>query len=259
MNKIDYATGYYNDVKSIEHYQDFNTREPDYWQMHYGDRWLEIARLLDARKLLDQPTLLDVGCGLGRSLEYFNRYGLKTQGIEPNIEAAAIAQSRGLMVKRGYIGEVKGQFDIIHIEQVLSHSPEAPEIIRYAYSLLNDQGVLAIEEPNDYNVLQLKLRQALGDYWVTDDHVNYYSRESLSELVEKAGFKVEHVSVTYPMELFELAGRHYVGNDVAGASLHQEVTRMLLAMGGAVRKRFLDGFAEQGIGRDLVLYCTKGV
>lgn len=264
---INYETQYYcdkvnghGDVKTIEHYTDFNTREPDYWEMHYRDRWIEAARLLPSEVLLAGPRLLDIGCGLGRSLEHFNRYGLKAEGIEPNHEAVRIAHEKGLPVMQGYVDSLlpnDERYDIIHIEQVLSHSSDYKHILRSASHLLSDSGVLVIEEPNDCNPLQVKLRPRLGEYWRTLDHVNYFNFDSMKEALEAEGFEVRHQTATYPMELFELSGRHYVGNDEAGHALHQEVTKMLSAVGSGVRKGLLDGFASQGLGRDLVVFAQK--
>lgn len=263
MSNIDYRTGYYGTVKTIEDYQDYNEREPDYWSLHYQDRWVEAAKLLNPEVLLQRPKLLDVGCGLGRSLEYFAKYGLEVMGIEPNREVVKIAQERGWPVKQGFIDEVENfidecpSFDIIHIEQVLSHSSDYRHILECAYKLLKDDGVLIIEEPNDYNPLQMKLKIELGEYWKTLDHVNYFNFKSMSEILEAAGFEVKHKSATYPMELFELSGRHYVGDEKAGSLLHREVTKMLIGMGNKARKKLLDGFAEQGIGRDLIVWAKK--
>jgi SAM-dependent methyltransferase len=251
-----YKTEYYEKVKP--NYKDFDEFCPDYWEMTYSDRWREIVKLLPINKMTDF-TMLEVGCGLGRAMTYFKSYGVTCEGIEPSDYGVSVCKQRNLNITQGDFLNVKIDrlYDVIYFEQVLSHMPDYQLALYKAWSKLEDDGILLIEEPNDFNLLQMRLQSTLGQYWVVPDHSCYFNYESLEEACDLANFKVIKKSCTYPMELYELSGRHYVGDNEAGKKLHEEKTKMLKSLDFRVRDKLLEGFVNAGIGRDIVYYCKK--
>jgi len=253
---IDYKHQYYEQIKPD--YKAFDEGIPEYWSMKYLDRWATILELLPADKVID-ISVLDVGCGLGRACKHFNGYGAECLGVEPAEYAAGVARDRGIAVINDYFedAEIEGEFDVIHIEQVLSHTPIVQPVLNKAYKLLKPGGVLVVEEPNDGNQLQKCLEGTYGKYWITEDHANYFNFRSMEELLEKTGFKVEVKSCTYPMEFFALMGFKYIGNETIGKMVHGLRYKLLEGMGRDARERLLRYYAKQGLGRDFVLFAKK--
>ncbi len=83
--------------------------------------------------------------------------------------------------------EINRQFDVVHIEQVLSHMPDAKDNLLKAKSLLKPGGVMVVEEPNDGNPLQDILEGYRGKYWVCKDHVNYWDFDGFEEFIDDCG------------------------------------------------------------------------
>lgn len=249
----DYKKTWYEEIKP--NYFSFDTNLPEYWHMKYRDRYKNILNHIKVMK----PKLLDIGCGLGRAMMYFKDLGAEVSGVEPSEYAFSIASKRGLNVINDYFDRavIRDSFDIIHIEQVLSHMPDYMGTLNRCMKLLNPGGVLVIEEPNDYNALQIALKDDLGEYWITEDHVNYFTFKKIINKLSQVGFDFIKKSCTYPMELFELAGDHYIGDEEAGARVHRKRYEMLSKMGYVVRQKMLDGFADIDLGRDLVVYVRR--
>jgi len=250
--KVDYKNSWYEKTKP--NFKAFDEGLKPYWDMKYSDRWAQIKKIKDAK------TVLDIGCGLGRALSHYQMMGAKVTGIEPRDYACEVAKSRGIEVIKGYYENVASgiEYDVVHFEQVLSHTPDFMGSLNQAYRNLKGSGVLVIEEPNDGNALQKLLEPRLGKYWITEDHCNYFTFDSMEKALGEAGFEVVKRTCTFPMELFELTGEHYVGNDERGRHVHRRRYEILSRMSEKERDELLTGYAQLGIGRDLVIYCQKG-
>ncbi|MEO7336673.1 MAG: methyltransferase domain-containing protein, partial [Caldimonas sp.] len=91
---------------------------------------------------------LDIGAGMGFSLEVANRRGWRSAGIEPNRTLADHAHSRGLDVDQGYLDEGrKGEYDFVLIDNVLEHVPHPVTFLRHAARLLSSTGLLLVAVP----------------------------------------------------------------------------------------------------------------
>jgi SAM-dependent methyltransferase len=254
---INYKTGYYEEVKP--NYRDFDEYLPEFWKMKYEDRWQIISDLQDV-EFFKKRKVLDIGCGLGRALKYFQGYGAECLGVEPSEYAAGIAKSRGLEVINDYFQntEIDDLFDVIHIEQVLSHDPMYKEALVKARDLLKPNGILVIEEPNDNNILQKLLRNEKGEYWITPDHCNYFNYELLAKTLLEAKFKPVKTSCTFPMEFFELMGDKYIGNEEKGKEVHLKRFQLESSLPFSMRQNLHESMARLGLGRDCVIFA-KGV
>lgn len=248
--KIDYRHGFYEEIKP--EYKKFDEAHPEWWAMKYADRWEVITEI---KKPL---SLLDVGCGRGRALSYFSKY-VPSIGVEPSVYASNQAKERGLAVINGYFMDVdiNQAFDVVHIEQVLSHAPDFKDMLCKAHELLNDGGVIVIEEPNDESPLQKLLEKERGKYWITPDHCNYFNYETLAQHLLDTGFEIKVKMGTYPMELFELAGDRYIGDEVAGRWVHGKRVNIEKSMPSNLRIEMQKIWAELGIGRDIVIFANK--
>jgi 2-polyprenyl-3-methyl-5-hydroxy-6-metoxy-1,4-benzoquinol methylase len=150
-----------------------------------------LHRLESFRSVSSPGTLLDVGAYTGVFLEVAEARGWKALGVEPSRWAAEVARSRGLDVVEGTLEarELQGrQFDAVTMWDVIEHVVDpADELVR-TYELLAEGGVIAVHTM-DINSLFARLMGRRWP-WLMDMHVHYFSRDSLTRLLERTGYEV---------------------------------------------------------------------
>ena len=146
---------------------------------------------------LQWKKILEIGCGQGEYLTVMNCMGVKASGIEHNEESVNVARSQGLNVSRNFIEGVDskvsgGLYDGFYILNFLEHIPNPREFLCGIYKNLSEDGVGIIEVPNFNMILKQKLYSEL-----IQDHLAYYTLESLCNLVENSGFEVIEKNVIW--------------------------------------------------------------
>lgn len=149
-------------------------------------------------KYLDpQPgeTILDVGSGKGFYCGYLKTRGCNPMGIEPNpreVAFAQIIQEATIPFQVGAGEEIpfsNGKFDKVVSVCVLEHTTDDQKVLKECHRVLKKGGILslsvdALDNPHfDENYKKIH---------ATHHFVNqYYTREKLVKMLEKAGFDVE--------------------------------------------------------------------
>jgi 2-polyprenyl-3-methyl-5-hydroxy-6-metoxy-1,4-benzoquinol methylase len=146
------------------------------------------------RRFAPKGALLDVGCGTGGFLfqlqtRHENDYAVT--GLEVSAPAAEHARAQGLHVIQAPLTEHRfgdARFDSVTFWAVLEHLPDPLAQTRRASELLRPGGVLLALVPNRRS-LAMRL---LGPWYryVLPEHVNYFSTQTLAELVTRAGLNV---------------------------------------------------------------------
>jgi hypothetical protein len=113
--------------------------------------------------------------------------------------------------------------------------------------------------PNEWTELQDKANEVAKkkNWWVHKSHINYFSRLTLGNLLERTGWTPARWMGTYPMEEFILSGSDYTDDEAIGKDMHNRVQGAELVAGRHMRLR--DGLerGRKGEGRDLVVLCFK--
>lgn len=214
-------------------------KELQWSNLWYRDRLLTLNKYIE-----DEPKiLLDVGCGNGFFLKFMSENGWEAFGIEPSPKASEYARSLGLNVfntpleefveKRWY-----GYFDAINLKCVLEHVPNPMEILEICKSLLKDSGMICVEVPNDFNILQLQVHKLdKPQYWIAiPDHINYFDFDSLKKLLKSLDYEIVLRTTDFPMEFFLLMGEDYIGNDEVGSKCHQKRMKFELSLPDELRR-----------------------
>ena len=224
--------------------------------------------ILEQHLPAEHRRLLDIGSGPGFFLLNGQERGWKVKGIEPSAQAVEHSRGFGLDVENIFFTKETapglGKFDAINMGEVLEHIPDPASLLRMVRQQMNDNGIVCIIVPNDFNPFQIVLRDHLkfGPWWVTPPHhINYFNFDSLSNLVERCGFKVIHKEATFPIDIFLLMGDNYVGNDAVGRVCHMKRMNFEKAIIQGGSSNLLSDLylklAEQGIGREIVIYGEK--
>jgi len=156
-------------------------------------------RMKTIRKYKSEGNILEIGCGPGKTLAFFDKYGYSVIGIEPgNCEIVKDMQGREIHVLRGFFPhpEIKGQkFDIVYSWHVIEHISNPVTFLEKTKEHLKPDGILILGTENIslYYILKRKLNHILGlpaDLGTSPEHTFFPAKDTLKKMLEKAGFKV---------------------------------------------------------------------
>ena len=175
-------------ISPVKFYTDYAT--PTAWKRepHIGSL---LGRL---RPLVDRAArVLDVGCNDGRFLGELVREGwTDVSGIEPTRNMSGVAQDRGFTVLQEELSlalaqeitEQSGNYQCVTVRQVLEHIHELPDFGRALNHLLSRNGILVIEVPDS------RTNTLHADYALWEEHVNYFTPETLRAYLSAHGFAI---------------------------------------------------------------------
>jgi len=140
---------------------------------------------------LDKKSVLDLGCGYG---EYLALCGEGSLGITSNQEEVKEAIARGLSVMFGNIEELdqlnlKKSFAVVWANNFFEHLLSPHAFLMNLKPLSKEGSFLILGVPVFPRILSLmhfsKWKGALAS-----NHINFFTKETLCETVERAGWRV---------------------------------------------------------------------
>lgn len=179
------------------------------------NRYQKIFSFIES--LVAPGKFLDIGAGIGFSLDVAIQRGWTATGMEPNPELAAHARGRGLDVDNTYLTEaVSGEYDFILIDNVLEHILQPAEFLRQAVRLLKPAGIMMIAVPpmdwlrkglsaSNWVREHVEIPQ-INVFYDVDQHVNMFSRKAMARLLHSVDLRLLdvrfHHSLAYHNALF---------------------------------------------------------
>ena len=142
--------------------------------------------------------ILDVGCGRGWFLEAAKKRGWDVYGTEYSEEAIKICESNGLEMRHGKLNPdtfSSEEFDVITSFEVIEHINNPQEETSHIYNFLRKGGLFYLTTPNFNCYLRYYLK---ADYNIIEypEHLTYYTRSTLKNLLKNQGFKRDKVLTT---------------------------------------------------------------
>lgn len=249
----------YYETRKVD-YIEKDLAEEAYWEIAFRERLDFVERRVVGRRILD------VGCGSGRFLRYAASRGWDGVGIEPSETAAQVGRAEGLTVLGGRLDDFEQEFsegfDLVHLKNVLEHVVDPKQVVNHCVAMLRPGGMLYVEVPNDYNLIQRIGVRIVGEgkSWICiPDHINYFDFSTLGRLVRSSGLRVVKRDTTFPMYLFLWFGRNFIRHKEIGARMHG--FRMGLESGlervrlGVLKRGLYRVLSWLGLGRTVVYYC----
>lgn len=142
--------------------------------------------------------LLDIGVGSGLFMELAQNKGFEVYGLD--VSEYAIEQvAKRLKIKKGkqlVISELTKKtfpenfFEAINLRHSIEHVKDPLELMQNVYHILKPGGVVTIATPNSYGI-HAKIFGSLWPHWSVPYHIQFFSKKSLREVVEKSGFVVK--------------------------------------------------------------------
>ncbi|MNW26115.1 bifunctional 3-demethylubiquinone-9 3-methyltransferase/ 2-octaprenyl-6-hydroxy phenol methylase [compost metagenome] len=136
--------------------------------------------------------ILDMGFGNGQLLNSLKLLGFSDlSGIDPSIDSVNHLKSEG--IHQAYQGSIFslpekkffGQFDCCCLTSVLEHLLDPQEAIHNLSQYIKSNGLLVLDIP-DYS--QVDSVDAAIPNQFNQEHINYFSKESIEWLMNSAGF-----------------------------------------------------------------------
>lgn len=279
--------GYYHiyPIPELEELNDYYAN--NYYQNPHGTYMLEYSKdelirielrnklaVNAIRPLVPSKSVLDVGCGEGFMLKALIESDFQATGLDfsnfgilkHNPELSSYFRKGNIynLIRELSLGNVK--YGAVNLGNVLEHVRDPEELIEQVWEILEDEGVLLITVPNDFSELQM-LYKSKGlieeDYWVAPpDHLNYFNRKSLSNLVEAKGFSEVLSYGDFPIEFFlGNPQSNYVKNKELGKGAHE--ARVLIENLINAKNNLCDvmdfwsALGKLGLGRTLTSIYTK--
>lgn len=244
-------------------------KDHEYHKMWWKHIWKVLEnQAISEVKEKNKTDVIDIGCGFGLFLEYLVcNHNVNGFGYDPAPEAIEYLKSKGINGKIGGLENfnLDKKFDVALLINVLEHvlNPEKT-ILEIKNKLLNKDGILVIDVPNEFNVLQTTANQhyGLNDWWVAPPgHINYFDLSSLTKLLKKNGYKILKAEASFPLECFLLFGDNYVKDNKIGAITHKKrmtFEKTFLQTGQFIKlTKLYESFAKIGIGRQIRVYARS--
>lgn len=221
---------------------------------------------------INSGKMLDVGCGEGHALAFFAEHGWDVTGIDfsefgmrahhPNLI--------GKLIKGDLLASIESMdnstFDFINMDNVFEHIPEPRDFLGVIKKLCNSKTILCIKVPNDFSLTQSVLFNlgCIEDaFWVTKEtceHYNYFTAQSLENLLIDNGFKCLEKIADWPIDfnLFNIRTNYCkdktVGHD--GHIARLRIENMLFKRDIEKTIALHRALADMGVGRDISIYFS---
>lgn len=225
---------------------------------------------------LQQPghgngSFLDIGCGEGWALAYFQRQGWDVLGLD--FSSYSLEQFHPALRDRLRAGDLYEEvqrlandgrrFDALWLDNVLEHVLDPAALLRLCRALVAPNGVLMVDVPNDFSALQqhlLDTEKIDRPFWVVlPDHLSYFNQAGLRHLAAATGWSTAKVIGDQPIDLNLLnPATNYVMNRETGKAAHRarlEQDNFLLRTAALPAvAAYYEALAGVGLGRSIVAF-----
>ncbi|MBI4009976.1 MAG: class I SAM-dependent methyltransferase [Candidatus Aenigmarchaeota archaeon] len=162
----------------------------DTFKLHFSKMAEELSNLM---KLDVNSLAVDIGSNDGVLLKGFQKFGVRTVGVEPATNIAEIAKKNGIDTINDFFNDSvtdqilssKGHADVITANNVFAHTDAIKRIIYNVKRLLKDDGIFVIEVAYLVDMLQ-KMTFDI----IYHEHLFYYSLAPLDYLFNQQGMQI---------------------------------------------------------------------
>ena len=164
---------------------------------------------------------LEVGPGYGWFLEVCRDHGISCLGIEPETRFNEHYQKEGLQVKNGFFPQdlqEESDFDFIAYNDVLEHLPDLKGIMEANYGLLNPEGLLIVNLPQQSGLIYFiskmaylfgvkSLMDRMWQFNFHSPHLSYFTKPTLIKLALDNNFEAVESFPLKTINLSEISDR----------------------------------------------------
>lgn len=259
------AAGSYDSGYSPEELQYINNKIEQKYQV--------ISKFLDIN-LSKQKRFLDIGCGEGWALKFYKEKSWDVLGLDYS-EFGCLNHNPDCH-KYMLIGDIYdninkllatgNKFDCIWLDNVLEHVIDPFKLLNNFKNLVTEQGIMVIEVPNDFSVVQKYLSEnkyISKQFWIAEpDHISYFNRDGLISICEDAGWKCVYTMGDFPID-FNLFNENtdYVEDRSKGKSCHRSriaIENLLHSISAEKTNELYNILSTMGLGRQIIGFFMVG-
>jgi len=140
--------------------------------------------------------LLDFGCGLGHFLDSAYDFGYLVHGVEFNKYAINYIRNRYTYKITSYEDFIKmnEKFNIVTLFDVIEHLQDPFDTLNKLYNLIDTEGLLIISTMDSHSYMSRFLGLKLEDFKRIREHIYFFSKKNLTDLLTRLGFEILEVS-----------------------------------------------------------------
>lgn len=143
------------------------------------------------KKRFNPNLLLEIGSNDGALLKNFNKK--KVIGIEPCLNLAKITKKKGFKIyslywnnkTAKYINKNHNNIDLIYSANTLTHISNLDDVFKSITKVLNENGVLIIEDPS---LLECLKKNSYDQFY--NEHIYVFSTIALKNILKKFGLEI---------------------------------------------------------------------
>lgn len=149
--------------------------------------------------LLENPRLLDVGCGKGFFVKAAVDRGILAEGIDVSHSGVEYAvKTLGVKAKVGLLenNEWRETFDVVTLWATIEHLVDPLSVLQAIHDDLKPGGIFLCDTGLG-NVFWEKFLPGHNQWYDAPQHMFVFSENGLLALLEKAGFRIIHVETNF--------------------------------------------------------------
>lgn len=200
--------------------------------------WDDDRRFIFLKRLIENKSVLDFGCGAGGFLTRAKAIASHAAGVEVEARLKPSFRERDLEVFTD-ITETTERFDIITLFHVLEHMKDPIAILGKLAEKLNDDGNIIVEIPSaDDALLRLYKNHPFTQFTYWSCHLFLFTNTTISSIAEKSKLKVNYIKQVqrYPLSnhLYWLAkgkpGGHKIWSFLDSEELHKAYEKQMASL-----------------------------
>jgi SAM-dependent methyltransferase len=189
---------------------------------------------------------LDIGCGVGHSIEVAGELGMRATGVELSEVAVRTARAKGRNVLLPAEQDAGATYELISLFETLEHIADPGETLSAAKASLATGGAIFVTVPNRacWEISSLRER-CFHVYGGTDGagHINLFDVDGLGRLFSRHGLSLVYADSEYGSDALQVFGQFLkarkpvpdmVGQAPVGLQLPDTMFTLLNATGPAL-------------------------
>jgi len=267
-----YKKKYYQDGNIATYRHEYSEEEI----LYFNNKIEQKYNFLVEKSILEPDSnysILDVGCGEGFTLNFFKKKGWEVTGMDfssygcksfhpdclDNVIEGDIYQNIEKLTKEDK------QYNLIWLDNVLEHVLQPHELLKNLLNICTDNGVLIIEVPNDFSLVQNYLYNngllKKQNWLAIPDHISYFNKDGLENICQASNWVTLGVMSDFPIDWF-LFNEHsnYYSDRTKGKAAHKAriaLENLLHRESSENLSQLYEAMANAGVGRQLIGFFNK--